>query len=103
VAELSRRPLLALTSGDLGNSAADLDWKLSMYFRLRELWDTIVLIDEADIYFQNRDLDTERNGLVQDHGKALPSLLKGDLILRNNACRREIRYTWACIAKCINL
>ena len=87
MAELSRRPLLALTSGDLGSSAADLDWKLSMYFRLGELWDAIVLIDEADVHFQKRDdLDIERNRLVS--GMYLPS----------NSCSKKLHKFSPCVS-----
>jgi hypothetical protein len=65
VAELTKRPLLSITSGDLGTEASELDQKLSLFFRLGELWNAIVVIDEADIYFEARDTnDIARNSLV---------------------------------------
>ena len=65
VAELTKRPLLSITSGDLGTEAAEVDQKLSLFFRLGELWNAIVVIDEADIYFEARDTnDIARNSLV---------------------------------------
>lgn len=65
VAELRQRLLLAITSGDLGTKPGEMERKLSMYFRFGELWNAIVLIDEADIYFEQRDAnDIERNSLV---------------------------------------
>jgi hypothetical protein len=65
VAELTQRPLLSITSGDLGTETAELDQKLSIFFRLGELWNAVVVIDEADIYFEARDInDIARNSLV---------------------------------------
>jgi len=65
VAELTQRPLLSFTSGDLGTKTAELDQKLSIFFRLGELWNAIVVIDEADIYFEERaPNDIARNSLV---------------------------------------
>jgi len=65
IAEYAQRPLLSVTSGDLGTTAEEFDMHLSMFFRLGESWGAIVLIDEADIYFEERNKnELERNGLV---------------------------------------
>lgn len=65
VAELTKRPLLSITSGDLGTDTGELDKKLSIFFRLGELWNAIVVVDEADIYFEAREAnDIARNSLV---------------------------------------
>jgi DNA polymerase III delta prime subunit len=65
VAELTGRPLLSITSGDLGTEAGELDSNLSIFFRLGELWKAIVVIGEADIYFEAREInDIARNSLV---------------------------------------
>ena len=62
---MTERPLLSITSGNLGTNAAELERKLSIYFRLGELWNAIVLIDEVDIYFEARKPnDIKRNSLV---------------------------------------
>lgn len=62
---MAKRPLLSITSGDLGTKPDEFDTNLRMYFRLGEAWNAIVLIDEADIYFEKRvETDIERNGLV---------------------------------------
>jgi len=62
---MTKRPLLAITSGDLGTRAQVVERNLSKFFRLGEAWDAIVLIDEADIYFEERSInDIERNGIV---------------------------------------
>ena len=65
VAELTERPLLSITSGDLGTETGELDSNLSIFFRLGELWKAIVVIDEAYIYFEAREInDIARNNLV---------------------------------------
>lgn len=65
MAEFTKRPLLSLSSGDLGTTASLLESRLDKYLRLGERWGAIVLIDEADIYLEKRDLvDIRRNSLV---------------------------------------
>ena len=62
---MTKRPLLSLSSGDLGTTASKLESQLDKYLRLGERWGAIVLIDEADIYLEKRDLtDIRRNSLV---------------------------------------
>ena len=65
VAELTERPLLSLTCGDLGTTAVEVEKNLNKYLGYGELWGAVVLLDEADIYLQKRDLaEVERNSLV---------------------------------------
>jgi len=62
---MTRRPLLSLTSGDLGTTARNLEVRLDKYLRLGERWGAIVLIDEADVYLERREkTDIKRNSLV---------------------------------------
>ena len=68
VAEITQRPLLALTCGDLGTTPRDVEVSLDSYLHLGEKWNAVVLLDEADIYLEKRDLkDVVRNSLVSDN------------------------------------
>ncbi|KAJ6520232.1 P-loop containing nucleoside triphosphate hydrolase protein [Mycena sanguinolenta] len=65
IAEFTRRPLYVISSGDLGTSAADLEWELTRILDLAHTWKAILLIDEADVFLEKRTLtDVHRNALV---------------------------------------
>lgn len=65
IADFTQRPLLALTCGDLGTHSDDVEKKLGQYLDWGELWGAVVLLDEADIYLEKRNLtDVHRNSLV---------------------------------------
>jgi len=60
-----KRPLLPLTCGDMGITASDVQMNISKYFELGEHWGAVILMDEADIYLEQRAADQlERNSLV---------------------------------------
>ncbi|KAG6864452.1 hypothetical protein C0991_009401 [Blastosporella zonata] len=60
-----RRPLYVIGGGDLGTSAAALDTALDTIFDIATAWKGIVLIDEADVFLEQRSLhDLERNAMV---------------------------------------
>jgi SpoVK/Ycf46/Vps4 family AAA+-type ATPase len=72
VAELTQRPLLAITCGDLGTSSRDVDKELTRWLRLGALWNAVLLFDEADIFLEARmQGDIERNSLVSVFLRAL--------------------------------
>ncbi|KAI1131847.1 P-loop containing nucleoside triphosphate hydrolase protein [Nemania abortiva] len=72
VAELTRRPLLSLTSGDLSTDSAQVEQNLEYFLSLGERFGGIVLLDEADVYLETRrNKDIERNGLVSVFLRAL--------------------------------
>ncbi|KAG8169823.1 hypothetical protein KVR01_000568 [Diaporthe batatas] len=65
IAEATRRPLLSLTCGDFGTDATIVEQRLSKWFRLAEVWGAVMLLDEADIFLERRQLtDLNRNSLV---------------------------------------
>ncbi|ROV93678.1 hypothetical protein VPNG_08867 [Cytospora leucostoma] len=65
VALSNRKPLFALTSGDLGSTPAAVEQALKETFRLAQLWDCVLLLDEADLFLSRREVeDLERNSLV---------------------------------------
>ncbi|KAI0108891.1 P-loop containing nucleoside triphosphate hydrolase protein [Nemania sp. FL0031] len=84
VAELTRRPLLSLTSGDLSTDSAQVEQNLEYFLSLGERFGGIVLLDEADVYLESRrNKDIERNGLVSVFLRAL-EYYRGVLFLTTN-------------------
>ena len=56
---------MSLTISDIGTDPAVAERNLNFYFKRAKLWDAIVLIDEADIYMERREVqDLTRNSLV---------------------------------------
>jgi hypothetical protein len=65
VADLIRRPLLPLTCGDMGITASEVEKNFNLFFELGERWGAVVLMDEADVYLEQRTSENlERNSLV---------------------------------------
>lgn len=61
----ARKPLYTVSAGDLGTSASALEAKLSRIFDLSARWGAVLLIDEADVFLEERSLhDLERNAMV---------------------------------------
>ncbi|KAK0457250.1 P-loop containing nucleoside triphosphate hydrolase protein [Desarmillaria tabescens] len=60
-----KRPLYLVGAGDLGTDANSLDMALERVFEVATTWKAIVLIDEADVYLEQRSLhDLVRNAMV---------------------------------------
>lgn len=73
VAQENRKPLFSITCGDLGFKPGDVERNLTRIFRLANLWDCILLLDEADVFFTKRmPTDLERNALVTGKSKSSP-------------------------------
>ncbi|KAK3394362.1 ATPase [Podospora didyma] len=86
VAELTHRPLLALTSGDISTSmsAASVERSLNYFLGLGERFGALILLDEADVYLEERRVrDLRRNGLVSIFLRAL-EYYRGVLFLTTN-------------------
>ncbi|KAF3057150.1 putative ATPase protein [Daldinia childiae] len=84
VAELTRRPLLSLTSGDLNIDPYNVERSLDYFLKLGERYGAIILIDEADVYLEARHtLDISRNELVSVFLRAL-EYHRGVLFLTTN-------------------
>lgn len=65
IADYTGKPLLPITSGDLGVRADTVQDILDENFQLAEAWDCILLLDEADVFLSSRDRTSlERNALV---------------------------------------
>jgi SpoVK/Ycf46/Vps4 family AAA+-type ATPase len=65
VAEETKRPLISLTSADIGTDPLTVEHKLSYWFKLAKAWKAILLLDEADVFLERRSAtDLVRNNLV---------------------------------------
>ncbi|KAH8714027.1 P-loop containing nucleoside triphosphate hydrolase protein, partial [Phaeosphaeriaceae sp. PMI808] len=84
VAEFAEKPLLRVTCGDVGTDAEVVDQRLRATFQLGKMWDCVVLLDEADVFLEERDMkDLKRNALVSVFLRAL-EYYDGILILTSN-------------------
>ena len=53
------------TTGDIGETARDVQDSLEEIFRLARRWGCVLLLDEADVFLQARDKeDMKRNAIV---------------------------------------
>lgn len=78
------RPLLSLTCTDIGTDPQKVEEKLQRWFKLAASWGAIMLIDEADIYMEHRQVqDLMRNNLVAGFLRAL-EYYQGILFLTTN-------------------
>lgn len=65
VADYMQKPLLPISCADIGVSSAEVQNNISKYFQLGKKWGAVVLIDEADVYLEQRSpAQLERNSLV---------------------------------------
>lgn len=65
IAEYIKQPLYVIMSGDLGADNNSVEKNLKAAFRLVTTWKAILLIDEADVFLEQRSSnDITRNGLV---------------------------------------
>ncbi|KAI1807947.1 P-loop containing nucleoside triphosphate hydrolase protein [Daldinia bambusicola] len=72
VAEYLKRPLYIVSSGELGLASEPLESKLKWIMDLVSTWKAVLLIDEADIFLEQRSLhDIQRNAMVSVFLRAL--------------------------------
>lgn len=65
MAECARVPLLSVNAGEFIGPAPWVEKRLDSILRLSTRWKALLLLDEADVFMQSRNLrDLERNGLV---------------------------------------
>ncbi|PVH68761.1 P-loop containing nucleoside triphosphate hydrolase protein [Cadophora sp. DSE1049] len=65
IAEEEHRPLYTITSGELGTDVVQTDIVLRRIFTRAKIWNSILLLDEADVFLAKRDsTDLERNAFV---------------------------------------
>ncbi|KAH7126025.1 ATPase [Dactylonectria macrodidyma] len=84
VAEIAKKPLYRVTCGDIGTKAEAVEEYLQVVFLLGKKWGCIVLLDEADVFLEQRSLHSlDRNALVSVFLRAL-EYYDGILILTSN-------------------
>jgi hypothetical protein len=54
IADHTRRPLLKISSGELNGPAYWIEGELNRLFSLATRWNSIMLMDEADVFMQDR-------------------------------------------------
>lgn len=65
VAEIAEKPLYRVTCGDIGTMPEEVEKYMEAVLHLSKTWDCVVLLDEADVFLQERSLqDLGRNALV---------------------------------------
>ena len=65
IGEELRRPILVIAVSDLGTEPPNVEIRLGNFLRTAEKWDSIVLLDEADIFLEQRARqDIFRNAMV---------------------------------------
>lgn len=84
VAEIAQKPLYRVTCGDVGTKAEDVEKYLESVLHLGKIWGCVVLLDEADVFLEQRSLaDLERNALVSVFLRVM-EYYEGILVLTSN-------------------
>lgn len=76
IAESLKKPVLAVSSGELGKDQMSIEANLKTFVSYATIWKAVVLIDEADVFLEARQSGSGNslwtNGLVA--GTFLPSV-----------------------------
>ena len=84
LAEVTKRPLYAVSAGELGTEVEKVEKQLNLILELSHRWSAVLLLDEADVFLQERDTkDVARNALVSIFLRQL-EYFQGILILTTN-------------------
>ncbi|KAI0424044.1 P-loop containing nucleoside triphosphate hydrolase protein [Xylaria sp. FL1042] len=84
VAEIARRPLYIVSSGELGENSSTLQNRLMRVMELAETWKAVVLLDEADVFLAERgNADLARNAITSIFLRHL-EYYQGILLLTTN-------------------
>jgi SpoVK/Ycf46/Vps4 family AAA+-type ATPase len=85
ISEMLHRPLYSVSIGQLGTTPAELESKLGEILDLCSRWDALILLDEADLFLENRTHggSLERNAMVSVMLR-LVEYFKGVLFLTSN-------------------
>ncbi|KZV92766.1 P-loop containing nucleoside triphosphate hydrolase protein [Exidia glandulosa HHB12029] len=84
VAETTRKPLYQVTAGELGTDEKAVEASLLRALDLAERWDAVLLLDEAEVFIQQRTPnDLQRNAIVSIFLRQL-EYYQGIMILTTN-------------------
>ncbi|KAH9835014.1 P-loop containing nucleoside triphosphate hydrolase protein [Rhodofomes roseus] len=87
MSEHVRKPLYVVGAADLGTNAESVDTNLTTVFKISAAWGAVVLIDEADVFLEERSLQfLERNAMVAVFLRQL-EYFRGILFLTTNRVR----------------
>jgi AAA+ superfamily predicted ATPase len=87
VAEKLHAPLYSVSAGELGVDVNSVESKLQTALDLAKKWDAVMLLDEADVFLEQRTInDLERNRLVSVFLRKL-EYYEGVLFLTTNRYR----------------
>ncbi|KAI0816845.1 P-loop containing nucleoside triphosphate hydrolase protein [Trametes gibbosa] len=87
MSEYVRKPLYVVGAADLGTHAEALDQNLTAILKVSAVWGAVVLIDEADVFLEERTLaHLERNAMVAVFLRQL-EYFRGILFLTTNRVR----------------
>ncbi|KAL5328167.1 hypothetical protein ACEPPN_001663 [Leptodophora sp. 'Broadleaf-Isolate-01'] len=65
VAEIIKAPLYTISAGELGSQSHNVEKRLSDILEMASIWNAVLLIDEADIFIEQRTpYELDRNELV---------------------------------------
>ncbi|CZR66033.1 uncharacterized protein PAC_15933 [Phialocephala subalpina] len=65
LSEYFQMPLYAVSTGELGRTAEELEERLPLIFERASKWNALLLLDEADVFLEQRSIgDINRNALV---------------------------------------
>jgi hypothetical protein len=63
-----RVPLYSISAGELGTDPTHVQARLQDAFKMTEAWKAVILLDEADIFLEKRELNhLQRNQLVSGY------------------------------------
>lgn len=85
IAEATGKPLFVVSVAEVGLDASQAERNLNKLFNLATRWESVLLIDEADVFLETRDehADVGRNALVSVMLRVL-EYYKGIIILTTN-------------------
>ncbi|XDG06063.1 hypothetical protein ABKA04_005678 [Annulohypoxylon sp. FPYF3050] len=84
MAEIAGKPLYPVTCGDIGTEPEAVETYLESVLHIGKTWGCVVLLDEADVFLEQRDLnDLRRNALVSVFLRVL-EYYDGILVLTSN-------------------
>ncbi|KAJ5026296.1 hypothetical protein J3E73DRAFT_213141 [Bipolaris maydis] len=84
MADFAKKPLYRVTCGDIGTNLEQVETYLESVLHLGHIWDCVVLLDEADVFLEERgQQDLARNALVSVFLRIL-EYYQGILVLTSN-------------------
>ncbi|KAE8422372.1 P-loop containing nucleoside triphosphate hydrolase protein [Aspergillus pseudocaelatus] len=84
VADRVQKPLYMLSAGELGQSAEDIENRLTDILQLTEKWNAVLLFDECDVFLQERSIQHLAHNEIVAVFLRLLEYYRGILIMTSN-------------------